>query len=150
MLLFLLSKKKKSTLSMWFNRLLAAQIKKMVSIIIARKSMNTNGIINSFFSIGILGWYLLTEFYLSLTSLVFTDKKFSSVYTEGIDPSWNRKNLKKSNNTMTCKFLWMVLPMKLQLDSNRNGRIVTCHLYWHNCRWIDIKNNYVGNFIGNN
>jgi len=126
MLLFLISKKKNQSYPYDLISFLPHRYKKMVSIITARKSMNTNRIINSFFR-----WYfrvIFTNRILSIANfLIFTNRKFSSIYTEGIDPSWNRRNLKKPSNTMMCKFLWMILPMKLQLDSNKNGRIVTCH-----------------------
>jgi hypothetical protein len=50
---------------------------------------------------------------------------------------------------MTCNFLWTFLPIELQLDSNRESRIVMCHLYQQNCRWIDRQKHFVGNTIGN-
>ena len=53
----------------------------------------------------------------------------SLVYTEGILVKIEEIKKKKTNNTMTCKFLQTSLLMELQLNSNRETRIVTCHLY---------------------
>jgi len=80
--------------------------------------------------ISILGWYLPTEYILSLTLSVFIDGIFLSVNTEGI------------NNVY---FLWIILLMELLLDSKKKSRTLTCHLYQQNCWWIDKQNNFVGN-----
>jgi len=48
-----------------------------------------------------------------------------------------------------CKYLRMLLPMELQLDSNKKTRIVMCQLYQQNCRWIDKHQNSIGKSICN-
>jgi hypothetical protein len=81
------------------------------------------------YSIGILRWYLPTELIPSPTPSVSTDKNISSVNTEGIPVRVKEFKKKKSKSTMTCNFLWKLLLIELQLDSNRESHIVTCHLY---------------------
>jgi hypothetical protein len=83
--------------------------------------------------------------------VIFTDwivsiANFVSIYRE--NHNRNRRNFKKPNNTMTCKFLRTPLPMKLLLDSNRKDNTVTCHLYRHNYRRIDRWKNHVDKSIG--
>jgi hypothetical protein len=64
--------------------------------------------------------------------MVFTDRIVVitiSVAKYRGNPIRNKKNLKKPKGMIMCNFLWMFLPIKLQLDSNRKSHTVTCHLY---------------------
>ena len=97
--------------------------------------------------IGILEWYLPTKLIPLLTPSVFTIGISIGKYRQ--NPRWNKRNLKKPKTKMTCSFLWTFLPKELQLHSNRENRVVTCHLYQQNCQWIDKQKHYVDNSIDN-
>jgi hypothetical protein len=73
--------------------------------------MNTNEITDEFFSI-------------ANTVGIYRKKHSIGIYRG--NHKRNIKNFKKPNNAVTCKFLWMILPMELQWDSNRDVRTVTC------------------------
>ena len=76
-----------------------------------RKSTNTNGIIEGFFHryFGVI----FTDQILSIANSVsiYRHKYFVSIYRG--NASRNRRNLKKPNSMMMCKFLLMILPIKL-------------------------------------
>jgi hypothetical protein len=95
--------------------------------------------------IGILEWYLPTKLIPLLTPSVFTIGISVGKYRQ--NPRWNKRNLKKPKSKMTCSFLSTFLPKELQLHSNRENRVVTCHLYQQNCQWIEKQKHYVDNSI---
>jgi len=59
----------------------------------------------------------MTKIFSSLKLLIYTDRNNPSVYIEGIPDGIKR--IKKTRCVMMCKFLWIILPMELQSDSNR-------------------------------
>ena len=87
----------------------------MLSIFTIEKLTNTE-ISRDFFY-----WYftmiIADWIFLSLTSLINTNRNISSIYTERI--AVGIEEIKQPNNMMACKFLQTQLPTELQQDSNR-------------------------------
>ena len=87
----------------------------MLSIFTIKKLTNTEISMDFFY------WYFTMIFadwiFLSLISLINTNRNISSIYTERI--AVGIKGIKQPNNMMACKFLQTQLPIELQRDSNR-------------------------------
>jgi len=87
----------------------------MLSIFTIKKLTNTEISMDFFY------WYFTMIFadwiFLSLISLINTNRNISSIYTERI--AVGIKGIKQPNNVMACKFLQTQLPTELQQDSNR-------------------------------
>ena len=87
----------------------------MLSIFTIEKLTNTEISMDFFY------WYFTMIFadwiFLSLTSLINTNRNISSIYTEKIVVGI--EGIKQPNNMMTCEFLQTQLPIELQRDSNR-------------------------------
>jgi hypothetical protein len=88
------------------------------------------------------------------TNRTFFITKIIGIYwqKQSIDIYWGnpRRNIKnkKTSYAMTCKFLWTILPMELQSNSNGDVRTVMCQKHWQHFRWSDKQNNSVDNSIG--
>jgi hypothetical protein len=87
---------------------------------------------------------LPTEFFYWYFTVIFTERINSLAKTVGIywgNPRQNIKNFKKQRSAITWKFLWVILPTELQMDSNQDVRTITCPLQRHNC-WQIHKHKY--------
>ena len=73
---------------------------------------------------------LFTDWIFSLAKIIGIHWQNHSVGIYRGNDRQNINNFKKQSSAMTWKFLWMILPMKLQWDSNQDVCTVMCLLHW--------------------